>query len=460
MSRARDFKLGPPAQRPRLRVLNPHKIDHVFIFAADERIRDAGRELERQLPFGEVTLLADPARLTSAILEQAFVLFVDEGALPFVDRAEFKRANRFGTIILLSSNLRVGAAPTQAEIEEVCPLANRADLVFYVNGGDCSPLKVMPSFVRFVEDSHNIEYHKRAKRFIFLVVDDELRWFSQFLPLLYRIIGRRADVMLARTYEEAERLMEQHGSDVVCLITDLMFPKGGVVSAAAGHELVVQTKRRHPRIPIIIASQEERSRSLAHLALVLPKGDPGAIETLDQYVHDFTGMGDFLFYDGHVLWRRASTLAELRDAVAAAPIAMLEEYAGKDYFSTWLYMHGFRRIADFLRARRDHGDELRQVLLDVLDEQLQVLPEQELILVDKENQPLARARDVEDLLALFQKTDAETLTVYGADEAFSMWAMVKGYPQLADELRQIVGKGEALRKQVIATLRRWQARRR
>lgn len=35
-----------------------------------------------------------------------------------------------------------------------------------------------------------------------IIDDDEPRWFSQFLPVLYNIIGQRADVKLTRTYEE------------------------------------------------------------------------------------------------------------------------------------------------------------------------------------------------------------------------------------------------------------------
>ena len=30
----------------------------------------------------------------------------------------------------------------------------------------------MTAALRYAEDSHNIEYHKQARRFIFLVVDD------------------------------------------------------------------------------------------------------------------------------------------------------------------------------------------------------------------------------------------------------------------------------------------------
>ncbi len=455
MNVPRDFNVG----RPRIRVLNPQRIDRVFVLAANEEIRSAAEVVDQRLAYCEVTILSDPSELATRLHAQTFVLFVDEGGMVFLDQDEFKAANPFGTVVLLSSDIRVGAAPTQTEIEQVCPLAKQADLIFYVNDGDCRPTKVLPALVRYVEDKHNIEYHKRARRFIFLVVDDEVRWFSQFLPVLYRIIGQRASVMLARTFEQAREVVHDHGSDTVCLITDMLFPKNGVVSAEAGRELVLLTKQRHPRIPIIIASKEDRGRSLENVALILPKGDPGAVETLDQYVHDFTGLGDFLFYVEGKLWRRVSKLSELREAVADAPVEMIDEYAAKDYFSTWLYMHGFRRVADFLRLRRDHGDALREVLLAVLDEQLAIVAEQELVLVNRRNETVARVKNVEDLAQIFEEVDDETLTAYSADDVFSMWAMIKGCPRLADQLRPIQGEGQPLRDELREVLRLWLATR-
>jgi len=80
-------------------------------------------------------------------------------------------------------------------------------------------------------------------------VDDEPSWPSQFLPILYNIIGQRADVKITRTYEENttvhvrvedEALIREdyrengYGDQVVCLITDILFPKGGRIDSEAG----------------------------------------------------------------------------------------------------------------------------------------------------------------------------------------------------------------------------------
>jgi hypothetical protein len=447
-------------RRPKPRVINPQKMNHVFVFAASAQVREAAERVRQHLPYCKPAILSDPAALTRPLHDRAFVLLIDDGGMPFFDREEFRRNNPFGSVVLLSHDLAVGSAPTNEEVERVCPLARRADEVFYVNDRDCAPSRVVPAAIRYVEDRHNIEFHKRAKRFIFLVVDDELRWFSQFLPVLYRIIGLRASVMIARTFEEAMAILDEHGSDVVCLITDMLFPKGGVVTADAGRELVISTKKSKPRIPIIIASKARQGMSLQDFALILPKGDPDAVEILDRYVHDFTGLGDFLFFDDGDVWRRATTLKELREAIADAPIGMLEEYAAKDYFSTWLYMHGFRRLADRLRTRRDVGKELKKVLLAALEKEIEIVREQELMILNERKEIVGRAKTVRELVEAIKTIGVRTLQEYSASDVFSMWLMIKGYPVLADKIRPIHGEGEELRRELIETFEVWLAERR
>ncbi len=436
-----------------IRVINPHKIQKAFVFAMDGEIRQAARKLNNFLPHCEVSFISDPAACNSKLADKTFVLFVDEGAMPFHNRVEFKRKNPFGISALLTFDTQVGCAPTKEEVERIYPLCRSADLVFHVNDTDCKPIKVMPAVMRHAEDLHNIEYHKRARRFIFLVVDDELRWFSQFLPVLYRIVGQRAGVMTARTYEEAKAILDEHGSDVVCLITDMLFPQNGVVTADAGRRLVLSTKKKWPRIPIIVASKMAKAKELQRAALILPKGDPGSVEILDQYVHDFTGIGDFLFVRNGRMWRCAKTLSELREAIADAPIALLEEYADKDYFSTWLYMHGFRKLADRLVVRRDQGEELKDVLLSTIDREIVNTEREELVLYNSDKKVMGRARTVEELIELVENVDTRTLKEYSKGDHFSMWLMRKGHPAMADRVRPIHGEGEELREEILAALK-------
>lgn len=457
-ARAPRPSTAPESRRPMMRIINPHKIDQALVCATHDEIRRAGQRLNTFLPSCTVTTLSDPSQLNRPHADKTFVLFIDEGAMPFFDRREFNRHNPAGTVIMLSYDLKVGSAPTKAELERVCPLASRADQVFYVDDAYCHPSLVMPAALRHAEDAHNIAYHKRARRFIFLVVDDELRWFSQFLPVLYRVIGQRAAVMTARTYEDAQAIMAEYRSDVVCLITDMVFPMGDTVSADAGRELVISTKRDCPRIPIIIASKAEQGEELRDHALILPKGEPGATDTLDRYVHDCCGFGDFLFVHEGKPWARASTLADLRDIIAVAPLDMLEEYAANDYFSTWLYMHSFRNLGDTLRRRGDRGEELRGLLLSNIEHELAIVEEQDLVLSSATGEVLGQASTVEELARLIGEVDSAVLRTYAVEDLISTWLTRKGHSELADAIRPIHGEGEELRAALLDTIGQWIAR--
>ena len=103
-----------------------------------------------------------------------------------------------------------------------------------------------------------------------------------------------------------------HGDDVVCLITDIFFPKGNELQSGAGRDLIRLVNKRFPRIPVIIASKAKEAHELQGLGFVLPKGDPGSLEKLKEYILNFTGMGDFLVSDddGREL-RRARNIREI-----------------------------------------------------------------------------------------------------------------------------------------------------
>ena len=368
------------------RIINPVKIANAAILSANEHIRLAGTVLKEYMPWIEVNILPDPITASEYLSDQATVFIFDDTALSFIDTEKIKANNKDAVLILLSSNDLINkSSPSVAE--KKYPYTAKADLVFAIDNFDFLPEKIITSVVRCAEDKLNIEKYSKERRYIFLLVDDEPRWFSQFLPLLYNIIGQRADVMVTRTYEQALKFLfdvncpseisenynsKGYGDDVVCLITDIFFPKNGTLESDAGKELVHLVNKLYPRIPIIIASKAKEAEYLRNIAYILPKGDPGSLETLSDYIADFTGMGDFIIR-GKTGWEhyRIKHIRELYDILLRADKStkkaeklrqFLEMYGEKDYFSTWLYMHGFRQLGDELRPRRDSGHRLVTVL--------------------------------------------------------------------------------------------------
>jgi len=456
------------------RIINPVKMKRALFFAADAQVRESRKVLEEKMPWLRTEVLPDPQSVLAAASGEPSVFLFDDTSLAILDAKKLRAGNQDSVFALLSFQPFIQCAPPQAASKKY-PYTGFADLVFAVNRNEFPPERIVLPAVRAAEDLLNIKKHSSLRRFIFHIVDDEPRWFSQFLPLLYAIIGQRADVMITRTYEESltflfgvekesklsgmSQLSRGHGDDVVCLITDIFFPKGNELQSGAGRELIQLVNKHYPRIPVIIASKAKEAHELQELGFVLPKGDPGSLQKLKEYILNFTGIGDFLVSDeeGREL-RRARNIREvcgiLLDAEKETEEArrlrqILENYGDKDKFSTWLYMHSYRELGDRLRPRRSRGREL----ITLLKRNLQV----EIAHLDRT--PLAMAGEkvfsLPDLLAALRSLSPEAIQPYSDNDILSSWLDRRGYSELAEELRPIHGSGAELRHTLVEIVGKW-----
>ncbi len=466
--RTGDFPFVP-------RIINPIKISQAVVFAGETLIRDATAGLREEMPWLESVVLADPATATNFEADGAAVFIFDDTALPFVDTTTIRANNPQAAIVLLSANPFIQCSPPRPAGERY-PWTAGADLIFAYDTTELLPRILITPVVRAAEDLINIRAASDVRRFIFLVVDDEPRWFSQFLPVLYSIIAQRACVMVTRTFEQALQFLlaaereediapktmrsEGHAKDVVFLITDIFFPRGEEPESDAGRDLIRIVNHHYPRIPIVIASKAEEAESFRDQAFILPKGDPGSLEELNEYIRDFSGMGDFLIRDkqGREL-HRLKNIRELYEIILAAdseePEAgelrgVIEAYARKDRFSTWLYMHGYRELADILRPRHTRGRELTTLLKESLRAQIEQLEHTPLIVGEN------RITSLTDLLDFLRAASEEDIQPLSDNDVFSSWLDRKGYSELAEQLRPIHGSGEELRQRLVEVIGKWQ----
>ncbi len=435
---------------------NQTRVEEVYICAGNERIREGAASLGSRLPWVK-SVSIPPLNLSKHHLDKAFVLLVDDASIQFVDHEEFKRNNPLGVIVLLSTDQFISCAPPY-ETEARYPNTKKASLILYADP-NCDHSAIVAAAIRCAEDRINIEAQSTIKRFIFLLVDDEPRWFSQFLPTLYEIIGQRAAVMTARTYEDAMHALKIYGDDIICLITDINLPKDNKIGPN-GVELARSTHANYPRFTIIIASNSENVYALSDIAFCMRKGNAGAIVELEQYVRNFAGLGDFLFFRDNQIIGRASTLVELRNEIARLAlhdIDVLERYAARDYFSTWLYMHGFRQLGDQLRPRSDCGSDLVKLLLTLLDAEIKKVACEPYRFIDANGNEIATANSLQEFASIMASIDISVLELHSNFNAFSTWFMRKGYNELADELRPLHGSGEDLRTRILAVIFRYNA---
>jgi hypothetical protein len=428
------------------------------------------------MPWITVDVLTDPHSLARIRPKGATVLILDDVAINLADTDQVRKKNKDTIVALLSANEFIHCSPPSAT-QQKYPYTKKADFVFAYNKTDCAPQKIIQSVVRAAEDQLNVNFYSKVRRFIFLIVDDEPRWFSQFLPLLYSIIGQRADVVFTRTYEESiqflfgveketdinvrgkQYMSSGHGDDVICLITDIFFPRGDDLESNAGKDLVGLVQKYYPRIPIIIASKTKEAETFRNTAFLLPKGDPESLDTLRSYIRDHTGIGDFLIRDkeGKVL-HRIKNIQEMtaildeagKNTQRAQQLReILEAYGEKDSFSTWLYMHSYRDLGDVIRPLQHHGRELISVLKRHLKSEMDHVLHMPLLIDGK------KVYDLEGLLSCLKTADPAQIELLSDNDIFSSWLDRKGYSGLAEDLRPIHGTGNILIKSLSAIVEKW-----
>lgn len=455
------------------RIINPAKIRRVVIFAADEEIRRADAIIRSEMPWVGTEVMLDPAAVMALRSDEPSAFILDDIALNLIDAETIRKNNREAVIILLSFVKLIQSSPPFVAEKEF-PYTRKADLIFAVNKSDCSPARITPSVVRSAEDHLNIARRTEVRRFIVLIVDDEPSWSSQFLPILYSIIGQRAVVKLTRTYEEAVRFIfgvaDEHeigpdyrdhglGEKVICLITDIFFPRKGKISSDSGTDLIHLVNKHYTRIPIVIASKAKEALTLADKGFILPKGDPGSLETLRSHIRDHTGMGDLVLFDadGKELYR-LKDIREILDILMKAsgrgPDAMrlrsvLEMYGEKDRFSTWFYMHSLRALGDKLRPQKLRGQEMIAALTGALEQEI----------LDMQRAPLivdgAKIFSLRQLLAALKSTTPENLEYLSDNDIISSWLDRTGFSDLAEELRPVHGTAENLRESLMKAVEGW-----
>jgi len=455
------------------RIINTIKVTTVVIFSADESIRAVKETIQDYMPWVTVKIASNPLEVNNFKSSKVTVFIVDDTGLIFVDAELIRRNNLNCSIILLSSNDKIHTSPPSVA-RKLYPHTAKADMVFAVNATNISPQRIITSVVRCAEDRINISCNPRIRRYIFLVIDDEPRWISQFLPLLYKIIGLRADIQVTRTFEETFRFIfgveneenlpknyikQGHGDDIVCIISDIFFPKGDKLNFDSGKYLVRLMNRYYKRIPIIIASKAVEASTLKDIAFIMPKGDPGSLETLEKYIHDITGLGDFIIrdHDGNEIVR-ARDIVEIYNLLKTAQKdsekghyyrRLLDDYGQKDYYSTWLYMHGYRELADILRPKHHHGTEMITILKRYLKREINKINRTPLI-IDGE-----KIYSLRELHQLLEEIDPQKIQKYSDYDLFSTWLDRLGYTELAEEFRPIHGSGNKLKQQLIYLIKKW-----
>lgn len=307
---------------------------------------------------------------------------------PFEFSATCKQTYPHTPIVLLTSFSH--EVSRRLENEDISAL----DYVFGWQGNT----DLLLAIIKMLEDAMNapqdiLELGVQA----ILLVEDSVRFYSVYLPDLYRIVlhqtnefakealneqqrtmrkRARPKILFARTYNEALEMYEKYKTNLLGVISDVSFGRSRgekELFELAGVELARIIRRADSQMPVLLQSSEEAMRERAKEvgADFINKHSKTILEELQEFIARRLAFGDFLFINrkGTVV-ARVGDLADMQQAVETLPAEVLLDYSAQNMFSKWLYSRGLFIIAAMIRVLNNEmfetADNLRNCIAEVI----------------------------------------------------------------------------------------------
>ena len=231
------------------------------------------------------------------------------------------------------------------------------------------------SIIKLIEDKMNLDHDiEEGGVQQIILVEDNIRFYSSVLPELYKFVLQqsmefatealnehqrtlrmrgRPKIVLARTYEEATTLYDRHPNNVLGVITDARYPRGGVIDPQAGVQLLAELRKRDPFLPLILESAESENalQAKAYNADFIDKNSKKMAVDLREVVKQRFGFGDFIFRDPqtHQEVMRAHNLKEMQSAILSVPAESLLYHITRNHVSRWLRSRAMFPAAEFVK---------------------------------------------------------------------------------------------------------------
>ncbi len=266
------------------------------------------------------------------------------------------------------------------------------DKVFVWNGES----KVFFAMIKHVEDKINAENDTSVGMVrVILLVEDSPQYYSRYLPMLYNIVleqtkriiddvstdelykvlklRARPKILLASTFEEAKEVIDNYRDYLLCLITDVKFPRNGEEDEDAGLELVKYARKAIKDLPTIIQSSDESvlEKTYKLKATFINKNSETLSQDFRSFITHYLGFGNFVYRNEKgKIFGVARSLKEFEKQLQTIPDESLLHHAKKDHFSLWLMARGEVQAAKILNPHKvsdfSSPQKVREYMLEII----------------------------------------------------------------------------------------------
>ncbi|PKP03519.1 MAG: phosphoenolpyruvate synthase [Bacteroidetes bacterium HGW-Bacteroidetes-6] len=255
---------------------------------------------------------------------------------------------------------------------------------------------ILLAIIKLIEDKMNTHYDVRQVGVqCILLVEDSVRYYSSYLPSMYRIIFEqsqafmteglnehqmmlrlrgRPKILLATNFEQAISLYEMYKNNMLGMISDVSFNRGNAKDKFAGIKLCQIVKSNDPYFPILLQSSDRSNERFAKEMKVkfAHKYSKTLLHELTDFIREYLAFGDFKILDPEELTEigRAKDLQGLQDLIYQIPDMELKYHIDRNHFSKWLRARALFSLAHLFRQvdSRDFKnlDGVRNFLYDAI----------------------------------------------------------------------------------------------
>ncbi len=257
--------------------------------------------------------------------------------------------------------------------------------------------QILLAAIKLIEDEINVEEDTRnAGVQVILVVEDRIRSYSTFLPMLYpellaqaqsllsedhndlrRLMRMRArpKILLANTYDEGVAIYRKHREFMYGIISDVTFPHGEEEELEAGLNLARMVRKEDSDLPILLQSADSdvRDKAAEIGAHFIVKSSTTFQDDVERFLREVMGFGDFVFrLPDRTEVARARDTYEMEHALRTAPLESIHYHASRNHFSLWLKARSMFDLAAQLCNWKledfESDAQIREFLISLLQE--------------------------------------------------------------------------------------------
>lgn len=234
--------------------------------------------------------------------------------------------------------------------------------------------KVFSAMVSLLEDRVNVENDtQKGLTGVILLVEDSADYYSGYLPMLYNLVmdqtrnliedvstdelykvlklRARPKILLAPDWENAVNIFNKYRNNLLCVISDMRFPKNGKINDKAGYELIQHIKEELPNLPTVLQSSdlENAKYAFALKSNFINKNSSTLFQDLKSFINYYLGFGHFVYRDNQGRQIAvAKSMKEFEAYLETVPEDSLAYHAMKNHFSLWLMARGEVKIAKMI----------------------------------------------------------------------------------------------------------------